>query len=322
MLSMKITFPSSGIMALIATLTIWSAYFTALRSGSQTSLTIFDLALLRFVLPAILLLPILFRARKKIAAIKKGYLLSIVVCGGSLYYLLSLLAAGFVPAVFGSLLVPGVLPFFVTLIAVLVYKQPLSQNRIIGLGIISVGVVLLVLPALGVMDYSTLTGIGLYLCGSLTWATYTISVRIAKLGGLETAAIVNSATALMLGIGSLVMDFDSNMFQAPWSEILPQLVVMGLFCGVFSVVTYGHAINELGAEMSACWGALTPALVAFLAWLVLGEALSMNTIMAMCLIVAGVIVTTITKNRTIGRTTGRTTNSAPIVVAAKCDPAS
>ncbi|NRA21004.1 MAG: DMT family transporter [Oceanospirillaceae bacterium] len=278
----------SGGLSLVITLVIWSFYFVALRSGAQSQLTSYDMALLRFVLPALVLLPILLKARTKILAVPKRYLLGIVAGAGLPFYLLSVIASSQVQAVIGSLLIPGVAPVFVTMIAVVFFSERLSKRRFTGLLAVTVGVAVLVVNELNQTDQQLL-GPLLYLGAAALWAVYTISVKVAKLSGLEVAAILNVSAALIL-LACLPMDgFESNLMQVPLAEILPQLLIMGVFCGVISVVTYGNAIQKLGAELAACWGAMTPVFVAFLAYFLLEEQLDINTLAAMVLISLGVI---------------------------------
>ena len=277
-----------GVVSLIVTLIIWSSYFVALRSGAQSQMTHFDMAVLRFILPALVLLPVLYRARSRILATKKRYFFGIVSGAGLPFYLLSVIASSKVQAVIGSLLIPGVTPIFVTMIAVIFYRESLSIKRLIGLLAVVVGVSLLVSAELG-SENPQIIGPLLYLLAAVLWAVYTISIRVSALSSLEVAAILNVSAALMIAISLPFGAFNSNLTQVSLQEIFPQLLIMGVFCGLISVVTYSNAIKSLGAELSACWGALTPVLVAVLAYFLLSEQLSTSSLLAMLIICSGVI---------------------------------
>lgn len=285
---------NSGVLALIATLIIWSSYFVALRSGAQSSLTGYDMALLRFVLPGMLLIPVLIRANSTIIQTPKRYLFGIACGAGLPFYLFSVMASGEVQAVIGSLLVPGVSPVLVTVMAVICYREKLAKNRVLGLSAVLVGISVLVANQM-LLDthYSfserSLLGMGLYLCAAACWAVYTVSVRMAKLNGLEIAAVLNCSASVILGIAGATGEFTSHLAQEAWQTSLSQLLIMGVCCGLITVITYGHAINRLGAELSACWGALTPVIVALLAYWVLGETVTFATASAMLLIILGVV---------------------------------
>jgi len=286
---LRLSTVNSGVLALVATLIIWSSYFVALRSGAQSALTSFDMALLRFVLPGLLLLPVMYRSRGTICKVKKRYLLGVMVGAGLPFYLLSVIASGNVQAVIGSLLVPGVAPVFVTVIAVCFYRERLAKRRVVGLGTVLLGIAILMAENYNTQSSSALFGSLLYLLAAACWAVYTVSVKLAKLSSLEIAALLNITAATGLLVAAPMGVFETNLSIVPWQQILPQLVVMGGFCGLVAVITYGHAINKLGAEMSACWGAMTPVLVAILAFLILRESLQLSTIVAMLVITLGVV---------------------------------
>jgi drug/metabolite transporter (DMT)-like permease len=288
---------NSGVLALIATLIMWSSYFVALRSGAQSSLTGFDMAILRFLLPALILIPVLVRSKNKILQVRKRYLMGIMFGAGLPFYLLSVLASGHVQAVIGSLLVPGVAPVFVTLLAVLCYKERLTKRRITGLSIVLAGIAVLLSSITSASSEQSYLGYLFYILAALCWSTYTVSVKMAKLTGLELAAVLNSSAAVVIVLAIPTQFFSSNLMQAPLSTILPQLIIMGFFCGLVTVVTYTHAINNLGAELSACWGALTPVLVSSMAFFILHESLDTPTIMAMLLITFGVICANFKRKR-------------------------
>ncbi|MGB1238321.1 MAG: DMT family transporter [Pseudomonadales bacterium] len=279
----------SGVLALIATLLIWASYFVALRAGATSALTSYDMAILRFMLPALLLLPVLYRGRAQIRAVKKRYLLGIACGAGLPFYLFSVLASGHVQAVVGSLLVPGVAPLFVTAMAVLCYREPLAKRKVIGLSIVLLGIAVLVSASLGQGTGSSYLGCILYVVAALCWAVYTVSVRLAKLSGLQVAAVLNVSAAALLALGLPFELAPSHLTSVSVEVILPQLMIMGLCCGLISVVTYGHAINRLGAELSICWGATTPIIVAMLAYSILGETLDLQTLLAMAGILLGVV---------------------------------
>ncbi len=280
---------NSGVLALVTTLLIWSSYFVALRSGAQSSLTSFDMALLRFLLPALVLLPVLYRSRRNIFKAKKRYLIGISVGAGLPFYLLSVIASGHVKAVVGSLLVPGVAPVFVTLMAILFYKEKLSKRRLVGLSIVLVGISILVSANLDSGAENSYLGAVFYMLAASCWAVYTVSIKVAKLSGLELAAVLNIVAAIGLLLSLPFGFFETNLAATPWAQIVPQLIIMGIFCGLISVVTYGHAINELGAELSVCWGALTPVLVSVLAFIILKETVEIETVIAMLIITTGVV---------------------------------
>jgi drug/metabolite transporter (DMT)-like permease len=292
-----LTSGNTGWVALLATLVIWSSYFIVLRSGVQSALTSYDMILLRFILPGTVLAPLIFHRWQTISKVNKRYLFGIMLGAGLPFFLLSVLASGHVQAVVGSLLVPGLAPVFVTMIAVVVYRERLSKRRLFGLSCVLMGIGALVTSHLSANNEQAYLGSLLYILAAACWAIYTVSVKLSQLSGLEVAAVLNTTAAVILLALAPFELFDSNLMQVQWQQILPQLIVLGVFSGFVSVITYGHAIKQLGAELSACWGATTPVLVAALAYLVLGESLNSATIVAMIIIIGGVVCANYRSNK-------------------------
>ncbi|MEF1306737.1 EamA family transporter, partial [Vibrio owensii] len=138
-----------GYAAIITTLFLWSGFFLSLRGGAISNLQPADIALARFLIPAIVLLPFVLKSMDNIRAVPSKYLLGIVVGSGLPYLLVAGTAMHFAPVSHGSALIPGTLPLFVSAIAVVCYQQPLSQHRIIGLSAVLLGILIFLLSNVG-----------------------------------------------------------------------------------------------------------------------------------------------------------------------------
>ncbi|WP_038218672.1 MULTISPECIES: EamA family transporter, partial [Vibrio] len=114
-----------GYLAIGTTLLLWSGFFLSLKAGASGLLTPADIALTRFLLPALLLSPLVWRTRHQLQNVPIRYLIGLFIGCGLPYLLMTSHAMHYVPVSDGSALVPGVLPLFVSGIAVLLFKQPL-----------------------------------------------------------------------------------------------------------------------------------------------------------------------------------------------------
>ena len=281
------TFNITGSLALLATLLIWVGFLLSLRAENQSVLTPTDLALMRFGLPALLFLPILIKSRHKLTRIGIRYSLMIMLGGLPFFYLISL-GTSYAPAAHAGALVPGTAPLFVTGLAVLIYKEPLSKNRMIGLATILLGVAVLLGSALLNLELNYWRGHLAFLAASLLWAFYTLGLRISGIGALEATALL--CTGSLLGLGLLVSGdiVQSHLASVTWPEIWPFLLVQGLGAGVIGGFMYGIAIRQLGAEKTAALGSFTPALAAMAAIPVLGEQMTTTTLVGVVIIMLGV----------------------------------
>ncbi|HAS6182856.1 TPA: DMT family transporter [Vibrio vulnificus] len=271
-----------GYLAIGATLLLWSGFFLSLKGGAISALQPADIAFTRFVVPMICLLPIVVRARRSVASVPFRYWLGMFVGSGLPYLLVAGTAMQFVPVSHGSALVPGTLPLFVTGIAVLLFKQPLSQHRVIGLSLVVVGIGLFLVPHLGLYQNQLnangqeTTGHLLFLAGSLMWAIFTICARVANLNPLVASGVIAFASMLLLTILVNLGVLDSYLLntpihQWPWYELFGHLLVQGIGAGLLAAFTYLYAVKVLGAERSAAFGSATPVLATLLAIPIFGE---------------------------------------------------
>ena len=219
-----------GYAAIITTLFLWSGFFLSLRGGAISDLQPADIALARFLIPAAVLLPFVLKSMNQIRAVPSKYLLGIIVGSGLPYLLIAGTAMHYAPVSHGSALIPGTLPLFVSAIAVLCYQQPLSQHRIIGLSAVLLGILVFLLSNLGAeYNWLQLKGHSLFLVGSLMWAIFTISARVANLNAYVCAGFVSVISFAMLVIAVGFGWLDSYLAttpikQWPWNELVLSLI--------------------------------------------------------------------------------------------------
>ncbi|RTZ17560.1 DMT family transporter [Vibrio aquaticus] len=255
---------------MIATLLLWSGFFLSLRGGAHSDLMTADIALTRFIIPCLLLCPLVYKARHSILAVPKRYLLGLFVGSGLPYLLVAGAGMRLAPVADGSALIPGTLPLFVTGIAVILFKQPLSRHRVIGLGLVVTGIGLFLSQSLGAASLTLLHGHMLFLTGSMMWATFTICARVSNLNPLVASGLVSLCSTFMLILLIVSGALDSYLYSQPYdkwplTELISHTLLQGVGAGLVAAFTYLHAISVLGAERTAAFGAATPAIATLLA---------------------------------------------------------
>lgn len=284
-----------GYLSITVTLLIWASFFLSLKGGANSELTPADIALTRFLIPALVLLPLVWKARYAVAAVPNHYLVGMFVGSGLPYLLVAGTAMQFVPVSHGSALVPGSLPLFVTGIAVLFFKQPLSRHRVVGLGLVLLGILLFLGNSLSSFNFEYTKGHLLFLCGSLMWATFTISARVANLNALVSAGFISFCSILLLLVLILTGTLPSHLMSTPiaqWpvTELAVHSAVQGVGAGLIAAFTYLYAVNTLGAERSAAFGSATPAIATLLAIPLFNEIPDIMTWLALGSICIGSLV--------------------------------
>lgn len=277
-----------GIAAAMLTVCIWSGWLIAVRFNSGSSLTAFDLATMRYSLPALLLLPFMWQARAAIRRTHWLHLSGISIGAGVPFFYLSSTGLNYAPVAHAGLLIPGTFPVFVTMIAVLVYRETLTRHRLIGLSLITAGVVLLMTTSLVQQQADILKGDLLLLGASFCWALFTVSMRVAGLPPLAAAGLLCWVSTLILGLLYLFGWVESGVAQASQDELILQLIIQALGAGLLAGFFYGFAINRLGAENTAAIGSLTPVVAGLAAIPLLGEQLSLAALLGMAFICFGV----------------------------------
>jgi len=279
----------NGLVAAGLTVVIWSVYFVSLQLGMRSALTVLDLALFRYAVPGLLLLPLLIRRWPTIRRVPLLYGIGMIGGAGLPFFLLSGKGMALAQVAVASTLIPGMAPIFISAMAVLFFRQGVTRARRIGLAIIASGVLLLLGQAWLGAGSTGVRGPLLLIGASFCWALFTVSVRQSGLSALEAAAVVvvpNGALALALAWTAPVPFAFGGL---PGWALAGQLVVQGLVVGLGSSLAYGYAITRLGAELTSTIGALTPVVAGSLALLLLHETPTGVMLMGMALVVIGVI---------------------------------
>jgi len=278
-----------GIGAAFFTVCIWACWLVVIKLGTQTALTSYDLALLRFGLPCFVLLPFAWKARAQIAALPVKYLFGITFGAGVPFFFLSSTGMSYAPVSHAGLLLPGTFPLFVTAIAYVFYKEPLSRIRLLGLIGILLGIVSLLITSLWSLGGQVWVGDLLLLAASVCWAFYTISLRVAGLPPLAASGLLSAVSLVLLLILFLFGAAESGLNDVDLAVIIKQLFVQSLLVGLVAGFSYGFAINRLGAERTSAVGAFTPVLTSLLAIPLLGEVPALGVVAGLALVGLGVV---------------------------------
>jgi len=278
-----------GLVAAFITACIWASWLVSVKMGAQSALTTFDLALMRYGVPALVLLPFLYRSRRRLLVVPKWTLFGIVLGAGVPFFFLSSAGMHYAPVSHAGLLIPGTFPLFVTAIAVVVFKEPLSRPRFIGLIAIMTGVMALLLISMWSLKGEVWKGDLLFIGASFLWAVYTICLRVAGLPPLAATGLLGLVSILILLMLLATGVVTSGMSLVSVNELAWQFLVQSILVGLCTGFSYGYAINSLGAERTAAMGALTPVLASLLAIPVLHESIGLAAALGLCFVCVGVV---------------------------------
>ncbi|WP_413282570.1 DMT family transporter [Vibrio sp. MA40-2] len=280
---------TKGYMTMIMVLFIWSGFALTTRAIGRSPLTIADVALIRFFVPLLLLIPLIPHHFNEIKKVKTSEVLFIVL-GGVPFLFLAAIGAKTAPTVYVGTILAGTSPLFVAALSYVVYRQKISLKRALTLSLILVGVVVMIEGRTGRISDDMLTGILYLFCAAVVWAGYTIGLKRVALSTLSIAIILSYASffiTLGLVLSGVV---PSNFGSFSIDEALPFILIQGVGVGVLATIGFSYAVSQLGSARSSIIGSISPGLTALLAVPIFNEPLSIAIVSGLALTIVGVLL--------------------------------
>ncbi|MEM7111453.1 MAG: DMT family transporter [Chloroflexota bacterium] len=263
------TVVSTGILFGSLAALIWGGLPVISRLGMQTSLTAIDITALRFVLSGLILLPFVWKHGVQGIGWWKT---AVLVCGAGVPYgLLSIGGLTYAPAGHFGILLPSTMLTCSTLGSWLWLGDKPDKRRLLGIGIVISGVVLISGNAF-VSGIGNLVWLGdlMFIAAAVLWATYTVAIRAWNINALHATALI-SVISLGLYMPPYILFGSPQLLTAPLSEVLIQAIFQGVLVAIVALLAYTRAVFILGAARGALFAALVPTVAVLLAFPILGE---------------------------------------------------
>jgi drug/metabolite transporter (DMT)-like permease len=242
--------------------------------------------LLRYGIPALLLLPVAWRSGLLPRGVPR-HVLALMLCGAGLPFgLVAMAGTRFAPSAHMGVLMAGASPLIAALLAWALWRERPDRSRALGLALMAAGVLLLGSASLASWAADSWRGDLMFLLAATLWACYTLAFRHSGLGAWQAAALINLWSALAL-LPWLLLRAAPLFADA---DIAWQVLWQGLLAGVLGLWTYSVAITRLGAANAAAFGALAPVVSAAGGWWWIGDRLSPVDLAAIACAVAGVVL--------------------------------
>jgi len=278
----------AGLVAAFFAICIWTGFILVSRHGGKSVLTGWDVTALRFGVGS--LIALFFLPRVTLPPYKVILLFS--TFGGIGYSVVVYTGFRMAPAAHAAVLLPGALPFSTAVIAWLWLRQKPSPAQRIALLLVFIGIALTAADTL--FHGAHLTGMQmlgdlLFLCGSSSWAVFTLLLRRYPMPPL-TAAVTTTLGSAILYLPVWWLFLPSTLGQAPVAEIAIQAAYQGILVVFVAMLLYTFAVRSLGAQTVTLLMAIVPGLAAVAAVPVLGEPLSMFTLAGLAAVTMGAML--------------------------------
>jgi len=305
---MKFSPRAIGLVAALVTILIWTSFIVIARASASHNLLPLDIAFLRILGAGSVLLPWawwIMRPQRH-AGENVGSLLGlsplpirITIIGGLfgsfIFSMLSYSAFFFAPAAHGSVLMPGSLPLWTTLMAWIMLSQSISKVRAIGLACIVLGDLLVGGSSLlKAFDGGEVwKGDLMFMCAASCWSFYTVLVRREGLDAVRaTMAVTAFSCVSFLPLYALIAWLGlipSHLGTAPWEELVFQALFQGIGSVVISGISFNMMVRHYGPVRSTMMTAVVPALSAISAVILLNEPMYWNLMAGLALVTCGIL---------------------------------
>jgi len=246
---------------------IYASQFVLSRWSMQRTLSLWDLAALRFTVAGLLSLPVVIRQRPD-GALAWRRLVVLSIAAGAPYTLIMYAGLVVAPAAQGAVIITGVTPVATTALAWLWFGQRPGPARMAGLGLIVVGLALVGWPGLTGGAHAWL-GDALFGVAGVLFALFTVGARHWRIDPLPaTAAVWVLALPYVPIYGALA---GSRVLDAPRGEVVFQALFQGLGVAIVALALYAWAIRVLGDSRAALFMPLVPVFGVLLGVAVLAE---------------------------------------------------
>ncbi len=170
-----------------------------------------------------------------------------------------------------------------TLIALLLFKEKVSWRLWLAIFFITISSILLSFEGSDGLDFSL--GSILVLAATICWGFENNCTR--RLSEKSTYQIV-MIKGLCSGSGSLIVSriVGESFFDF---KLVPLVLLLGFVAYGLSIFTYVRAQKNLGAAKTSAFYAVAPFIGTFLAFLLLGEKLSLQYLLALLIMIVGTI---------------------------------
>ena len=281
-----------GILCGLLTAMIWGVQSVVSRHAMLIDLTPADVTILRFVSAAAVLLPWALKHMRPFPVGSLGWprAWGMALLIGPLYSLILVAGASFAPALHSSIISPGLIPVFTALLIFLVTGERAGRMRLIGLGIIVLGIGIFSRDALAMAPSRPDAWIGdlLFVLIAFLWAIFGLLARRWNVSSLEVTAASCILSVPLLVIVALVLPI--HMARAPFAELLLQALYQGVLVGVVALYLYARSVETLGAARATLFLPLVPIATAAASALLLAEVPSPTEIVGMAIVVAGMLI--------------------------------
>lgn len=273
-----------GVALALVTVVIWAIWIVGTRQAVTVHLPLSWIGIIRFGIPAIVLLPFWWRVGFLPKGVDKRLVALMVLGAGAPFLFIAGTGMRYAPAAEIGVLLGGTMPLFVAILSAVVDREKFTRARLVGFALVLAA--MLAIGGRGLLSGDDF-GFLLVPLGAFLWAAYTIAFKRAGISPIAAAGLI-AAWSTLIFLPFAIADGIEPLLATDPEILAGQVLSQGILSGVVALVCYGGAVARLGASRAAVLTAFAPALAALIAVPVLGEIPTSLTVAGMVLAVLGI----------------------------------
>lgn len=274
-----------GVLFALAAVLIWTGFILVSRAGALTSLGMTDMLAVRFGTAFVVLAPLAWKLRQRLLTVRTFWLGMI---GGLGYGLFVYAGFGRAPATHAALLLPGLMPVMIAVLAWLFAGESKSLKVWLGIAVSSLGILVLLMETLLQGNRFWLGDLS-FVMACVCWAIYTVLLRAWRIEPWTATVGVVMVTALLY-LPVYLTVLPTGIEHISWQMLLVQSVYQGVLATIIQMICYVRAVQILGATRMGALMALVPVLAGALAVPLFGETATPGLIASILLVILGSII--------------------------------
>jgi drug/metabolite transporter (DMT)-like permease len=269
---------------------IWAGFILVSRMGGLSELLAFDVIAIRYATCAAILLPIWwFKFRFKLFTPR------LIICslvGGLAYALCAFSGFQLASASHAAILLPGMMPLFIIVLSFLINKESHGLQKWLGIGIITLGIIMLFAGELGVfngtinVNMTTLLGDGWLVAAAFFWALFSVLIKRWQITPWQVTVSLALLTCLFY-LPVYIAFLPKAISNAGWEDILLQAFYQGIMATIVQMIFYVKAVQNIGPSNMGAVMSIVPVISGLAAIVIFNEQATMELIMGLVLVSIG-----------------------------------
>ena len=269
----------------------WSFSFIWFKIANKTfhPITIVFIRLLF----SVILMTVFLVVTKNYMKIKKGdwklfFLLGVLE--PFLYFLGESFGLTYVSATVCSVLI-STIPVFATIGAWLIFRERLKLINYAGIILSFIGVLVFILNSDGSLNFN-IKGLGFLMLAVLTAVGYnlTLSRLVGTYSPVYIVGVQNIIGATLFLPLFIILDFH-HFFRTPFTfNMFKPIIELAVFASCGAFILFAYSVQKMGITKANVFSNCIPVFTAIFSFIILGEKLTIQNIIGMAIVIAGLIM--------------------------------